>query len=425
MNKLLKTVYFSTTLILMLVFELGCKKDQAKEIPVLTTLAVKNTTATSASCGGNIISEGSAPIITRGVCWSVLQNPTIQYKDSITVDGTGLGTFNSSITGLKPGKTYFIRAYASNSGGTGYGNQVPVIIAAVVPTLTTVVVSTISETAVSSGGAVSSDGGATVFSRGVCWSTTKNPTIDNFITTDGMGDGNFISSVSDLVPDAVYYLRAYATNSIGTAYGNELSFSTGKLLVKDMDGNYYHFVTIGSQIWMVENLRTTRYRDSTSIPLVESSTTWSNQIVPGYCWYNDDEALNKNRYGALYNWYAVSSGKLCPVGWHVPSDAEWIKLTDQLGGESLAGGKLKEIGTLHWKNPNVDATNVKGYTALPGGYRTNIGEYVNMGNYGNWWSTTSVIPNVANYRYIYFGNGAVTKSFVNQKYGLSVRCLKN
>ena len=240
-----------------------------------------------------------------------------------------------------------------------------------------------------------------------------------------MGSGSFTSSVTDLAPDAVYYLRAYATNSIGTAYGNELSFSIGKLLVRDMDGNYYHFVTIGSQIWMVENLRTTRYRDSTSIPLVESSTTWSNQVVPGYCWYNDDEALNKNRYGALYNWYAVSSGKLCPVGWHVPSDAEWIKLTDQMGGESLAGGKLKEIGTSHWKNPNVDATNVTGYTALPGGYRTNIGEYVNIGNYGNWWSTTSVITNVANYRYIYFGNGAVTKSFVNQKYGLSVRCLKN
>ena len=425
MNKLLKTGYFSTVLILLLGFELGCKKDQVKEIPILTTLAVKNLTTTSVSCGGNITSEGSAPIISRGVCWSVQQNPTNKYKDSITVDGTGLGIFNSSITGLKPGTTYYIRAYASTSAGTGYGNQVPVIIAAVVPTLTTVVVSTIGETAVNSGGAILSDGGAPVFRRGVCWSTTKNPTIDNLASTDGMGGGSFSSSVTDLDPEAIYYLRAYATNSIGTAYGNELSFSIGKLLVKDMDGNYYHFVTIGSQIWMVENLKTTRYRDSTSIPLVESSTTWSNQVVPGYCWYNDDEALNKNRYGALYNWYAVSSGKLCPVGWHVPSDTEWIKLTDYLGGESLAGGKLKEIGTSHWKNPNIGAINVTGFTALPGGYRTNIGEYGNIGSYGNWWSTTSVITNVANYRYIYYGNEAVTKSFVNQKYGLSVRCLKN
>jgi uncharacterized protein (TIGR02145 family) len=158
---------------------------------------------------------------------------------------------------------------------------------------------------------------------------------------------------------------------------------------------------------------------------MDTGTFWSNQIGPGYCWYGDDEAVNKSKYGALYNWYAVNSGKLCPTGWHVPSDTEWTTLTTFLGGESLAGGKLKEIGVVNWKAPNASASNDTGFTALPGGYRLNTGIYSNIGIYGNWWTSTSVLANVANYRYLYYGNAAVTKSFISQKSGLSVRCLKN
>ena len=424
MKKLIKTLYISTAMLFLLVFAFGCKKDPVSQPPILKTLPVINITTSSAGSGGDISAEGTASVVAKGVCWSVNQNPTIKYKDSITSDGTGIGIFNSTITGLKQGRTYYIRAYASNSAGTGYGNQVQAIVAAALPTVTTTAILATSETAVSSGGVVVNNGGSVVTARGVCWSSAKDPTVANYSTTDGSGDGSFVSTISGLAPDAVYYLRAYATNSTGIAYGKELSFSTGKLLVKDTDGNFYHFVTIGSQVWMTENLRTTRYRDSTLIPLVLDNSVWSSQVMPGYSWYNDD-VNNKNSYGALYNWYAVNSGKLCPTGWHVPTDAEWTTLTTRLGGESLAGGKLKESGTTFWKSPNANATNETGFTALPGGFRTNTGEYGNAGSYGNWWSTTTSLANVANYRYLYYGNGTVTKSFVNQKYGLSVRCLKN
>jgi len=426
MIKFLKIGFLDTLLIpILLISILSCKKEQSKDIPVLKTMAVTNITTVSATSGGQITSEGSSTVTARGVCWSVKQTPTIQFKDSITTDGTGLGTFVSTLTGLKPGKTYYFRAYATNSVGTGYGNQLTVIIAPTVPSLTTTVISATSDTEVNSGGTILDDGGMPVFVRGVCWSTRKNPTNANFYSTDGSGSGVFNSTVIGLLPDSTYYLRAYATNSVGTAYGNERSFSTGKLLVRDVDKNYYHFVTIGSQVWMTDNLKTTRLRDSTLIALAEDNSTWNNLTVPGYCWYDNNKDDNRNIYGALYNWSTVSSGKLCPTGWHVPTDVEWTILTDRLGGEALAGGKLKESSSVYWKVPNAGATNETLFSALPGGYRVNAGEYGNIGSYGNWWCSTSVNSTVAYYRYLYYGNGTATKSYISQKYGLSVRCLKN
>ncbi len=422
--------FFITASFLMLVFAFSCKKDPGKEVPTVKSAAVNvvvtPTSIVSVSGGGQVITEGSATVSSRGVCWSDSINPTIIRKDRTTVDGKGLGTFKSAVTGLKYGTTYYIRAYATSIDGTGYGEEVKIILPSVLPTLTTLVISTISASTISSGGSITDNGGAEVTERGVCWGNSKAPTTaSNVIKNDKSGNGSFACLVAGLTSDSTYYLRAYAINSAGTAYGNERSFATGKSLVKDKDGNFYHFVTIGSQIWMVENLRTTRYRDSTAIPLVDSSPTWSSSVNPGYCWYEND-TINKYNYGALYNWYAVTTKKLCPTGWHVPTDAEWTTLTDRLGGEPIAGGKLKEAGIQFWKTPNAAATNESGFSALPGGYRTNIGEFGQVGSYGNWWSTTiAVNPAVAYYRYIYYGNGAVTKSFINQKYGLSVRCLKD
>jgi uncharacterized protein (TIGR02145 family) len=135
---------------------------------------------------------------------------------------------------------------------------------------------------------------------------------------------------------------------------------------KDVDGNVYNTVTIGAQVWMAENLRTTKYNDGTSIPLVTDSTKWSDLSTPAHCWYNNDKASYKATYGALYNWYTVATDNLCPTGWHVPTTAEWQILKDYLGS-SVDGGKLKESGTTHWKSPNKGATNESGFTALPGG----------------------------------------------------------
>ena len=165
---------------------------------------------------------------------------------------------------------------------------------------------------------------------------------------------------------------------------------------EDGDGNLYATTTIGTQVWMAENLRTTKYADGTAIPLVNTNATWNalTATSKAYCWYNDDIG-NKATYGALYTWAAAMNGAassadnpstiqgVCPTGWHLPSDEEWTELTYYLGGESVAGGKLKETGTTHWNSPNTGATNETGFTALPGGYRGIYGNFGNIGYYGN------------------------------------------
>jgi uncharacterized protein (TIGR02145 family) len=197
------------------------------------------------------------------------------------------------------------------------------------------------------------------------------------------------------------------------------------LTVSDIDGNLYHTVTIGTQIWIVENLKTTRYNDSTPIPLVTDSAAWNSLTTPGYCWYNNDTA-NKNTYGAIYNWFTVNTGKLAPTGWHVPSDDEWTTLTTYLGGESIAGGKLKETGTTHWRTPNLGATNENGFTALPGGHRDVNGSFNVIGDDGFWWSVTEYgTTGKAWYRSMDYNYVGVLRVSNNKTNGHSVRCVKN
>jgi uncharacterized protein (TIGR02145 family) len=186
-----------------------------------------------------------------------------------------------------------------------------------------------------------------------------------------------------LIPNTHYFVRAYATNTIGeTVYGNEITFNTedganGEIIfnpdctygsMTDIDSNVYKTIEIGSQIWMAENLKTSKYNDGTSIPLVEDYN-WRNLNTPGYCWYNNDAVKYKNLCGAIYNWFTISTGKLAPAGWHVPSEEEWATLITYLGGEQVAGGKMKESGITHWSIPNESATNESGFTALPSGER--------------------------------------------------------
>ena len=197
--------------------------------------------------------------------------------------------------------------------------------------------------------------------------------------------------------------------------------------VSDIDGNVYHTVTIGTQVWMVENLKTSKYNDGTAIPLVTANSAWSALTTPGYCWYNNDSTANRNTYGALYNWYAVNTRKLAPTGWHVPTDSEWTILTTSLGDTGIAGGKLKEAGTTHWDSPNTGATNTSGFSALPGGWRggtSGSGAFYGVGIEGYWWSSTAYdVLNSWN-RSMYNNNASVGR-FNNRDFdGFSVRCVK-
>ena len=193
--------------------------------------------------------------------------------------------------------------------------------------------------------------------------------------------------------------------------------------VIDQDGNVYKTILIGTQTWMADNLRTTKFNDGTSIPLVTDSTSWSNLSTPAYCFYNNDPHY-KAIIGALYNWYTVKSGKLCPHGWYVSSDTEWTILTDNLGGESIAGGKLKSI--TGWGSPNTSATDETSFTALPGGERISSPDalFYGLGEMGCWWTSTSTDDWGTN-RLMYFNSSRVQKFFEPNKCGLSVRCIKD
>jgi len=223
----------------------------------------------------------------------------------------------------------------------------------------------------------------------------------------------------------------FATNSEGTAYGNEETFKTATNgvpdSVTDSSGNVYNTVTIGTQVWMAENLKTTKYNDGTDIPNVTDGTIWQSLNSGAYCWYNDDIG-NKTPYGALYNWYTINTGKLAPIGWHIPTDAEWTTLTDFLGGVSIAGDKLKEAGTSHWPVPNTGATNEIGFTGLPAGYRYVNGTYYYGGIGGIsafWWSSTEQSTDYAWSIKIGSFNSLIDRNAGYEKSGYSVRCIKD
>ncbi len=200
-----------------------------------------------------------------------------------------------------------------------------------------------------------------------------------------------------------------------------------KGVVKDADGNVYKTVTIDNQIWMAENLKTTKYNDGTAIPLVIANNDWDALTSPGYCWHDNNEA-NKATYGALYNWHAVNTKKLCPTGWHIPESNEWNNLMSSLGGEDVAGGALKEAGTAHWKDPNSGATNSTGFTALPGGSRDNRGPFTSdFGKNGSWWASnaSTEYPKWAWISSLSYFNANAIVYFGEKNYGMSVRCIKD
>ena len=680
--------------VLLLLLFSSCQKHR----PTVSTESVTNIQTNQATSGGKVLDDGNASVRDRGVCWSTNLSPTI--TDNKTSDGSGMGSFTSSITQLSPNTLYYVRAFATNSEGTSYGSEVSFTtspVAPVIPTLTTTTVTSITQTTAASGGNITSDGGSSVISRGVCWSTTTGPTIADNTTSNATGPGIFVSNITGLTANTKYYVKAYATNSVGTAYGDELTFTTNAVVttvpgaptgvsatagnaqatitftapgsnggsaitgytvtsspggftgtgsaspitvtgltngtaytftviatnangnssassasnsvtpssvpgaptigtatagnaqanvaftvpasnggsaitgytvtsnpgnitgtgsaspiivtgltngtvytftviatnstgnsspssasnsvtpstipgaptgvsatagnaqatitfiapgsngsaitgytvtsspggftgtftspisvtgllggtaytftvtatnangtgpassasnsvtppVTDGDGNVYNTITIGNQVWMKENLKTTKYNDGTSIPFVADSITWVSLNTPGYCWYNNDITTYKDPYGALYNWYTVNTGTLCPMGWHVPYDSEWHTLILYLdpaaqGGmdESyIAGGKMKESGTTHWASPNNGATNESGFTALPGGWRGSNGRFLYMGTSDYYISATESICRSMDNESTW-----VIKGGTANKEGLSVRCLRD
>lgn len=272
---------------------------------------------------------------------------------------------------------------------------------------------------------------STITSSGICWSLRPGPAPDNNNYTIGdLNDSILSCRIEGLKANTKYYARTLATSAEGTGYGDEIEFTTNNTLT-DIEGNVYNTVTLGNQVWIVENLKATKFNDGTGIQNISSE--WSNLETPGYCWY-DFNVINKNKSGALYNWPAVVTEKLCPVGWHVPTNAEWIALVDYMGGENIAGGLLKATGT-SWDLPNFGATNYAGFSALPGGASSSVIGYFNQqGTRGIWWSSTIDYSFNAEQgeiviRAMSYNSSRLLRSGFLSKGGplnfLSVRCIKN
>jgi uncharacterized protein (TIGR02145 family) len=269
--------------------------------------------------------------------------------------------------------------------------------------------------------------------------TPNNPSDDLLYIgrqiNDNAGSVLHESHFNGSIDDIRIYDRALSKAEIDILY-NENGYK--KNILSDSDGNIYNTVKIGTQVWMAENLKTTKYSDGTTIPNVTVNATWETLTTPAYCWYNNDIA-NKQGYGALYNWYTIDAStngnkKVCPTGWHVPSDDEWKTMESYLGMNqtelnntewrgTTEGGKLKATGVSHWTSPNTGATNETGFNALPAGARTN--DFYNLGNYANFWTTTLYDANLALWRGLRYDGSTIRRVGYSKLAGLSIRCIKD
>jgi len=391
-------------------------------LPTLTTSPISTITISSAISGGNITNTGGSQVISRGICWNTNTSPTIT-NNFILDTGSGIGSFMSKLTGLVTGIKYYVRSFATSAVGTAYGNELNFTTLSL-PTITTSTLSAISSKSAMCSATISSDGGVPVTGRGICWSTTIDPTIANNKISSGTGSGTFTISLTGLTPGATYYVRAYATNSFGTVYNSGVNFTTPNTVL-DIDGNLYSEVVVGTQVWMVENLKTSKYRDGSPILNITDNASWLLTTTGAWCNY-DNDISNGIKYGHLYNWYTVNDSRnVAPLGWHVASDAEWTTLTTYLGGGAVAAKKLKEIGISSW-DADGSATNGSGFTALGGGYRrTTDGSFSFLRYQGKWWNSTAYNSTDALFWALDSSSYSVIGLNTSKITGMSIRCVKD
>lgn len=297
----------------------------------------------------------------------------------------------------------------------------PPVVVTKIPQLTSKKTTDVGVDVAFSGGSITDAGTSEVSQRGVCWSTSPDPTEALATKTqDGLGTGDFSSQLTGLAPNTKYYIRAYATSAAGTAYGNQTHFTTHIVTppVTDSDGNSYETIQIGTQLWMKENLKTTKFCNGDDIPNV-TTNAWYSLTTPAWTYYNNDSASNNNGYGKLYNWYAMRDARnVCPCGWHVPTKAEWETMANYLGGLAAAGEAMKS--TTGWIQ-NDWATNSSGFTGLPAGLRLLPNTLLYDKWDGAWWQNSPY----GEAKQLHVDSFYLLNPVFDEEVGLSIRCVKD
>jgi uncharacterized protein (TIGR02145 family) len=391
---------------------------------LVSALTVTNIMQGSAISTGNVISEGGTPVVARGFCWDTIPHPTTASSHSI--NGSGPGTFQGVITGLVQNKTYYVRAYATNSKGDAYGAEesfnsgcfsflnVSVSISASANNVYAGTAVTFTSAPVNGG----VNPGFQWKKNGTGISGATNSTYSYIPVNNDIVSCVLTSNLTGCIAGN----PAVSNDIIMTVNPPEATSCPGVPTVI-YEGKTYHTVLVGNQCWLMENLNV-----GTKIGGLQNQA--NNSLVEKYCFGNSD--VNCSVYGGLYQWneamqYATTVGAqgICPAGWHIPSDAEWTTLTTYLGGEAVAGGKMKEAGTAHWAAPNTGATNSSSFTALPGDYRDELGDFLALNYDAYFWSSSSSTVSFGWSRYLINNTAAAFRDDMEKITGLSVRCMKN
>jgi uncharacterized protein (TIGR02145 family) len=386
--------------------------------PTVDTDSIGSISGTGATFYGKVTSDGDTAVTAQ---WFKYGLSAGSLSDSLAVSGV-VTPFSAVATGLANGTTYYVAAFAENVKGTAPGDTLRFTTHAA-PTVDTDAASSVTSTAATLN-ATFTDGGSAVTATGFKYATNSALTSPADVTGSGT-TSPFTGSLTGLTASTQYWAVGYATNAVGTSYGDTVTFTTSSCSVPSVtyDGFTYSTVSIGSQCWFKENLRNDNYNDGTAIPGSMVNATWSTTTSGAQAILDADSVANFATYGRLYNWYAVNNAAgLCPTGWHVPTDAEWDSLTTFLGGVSGAGNAMKS--TTGWHSGD-GGTNTSGFSALPGGYRdAGTGYFDKQDVDGYWWSSSPSGTN-AWYRGLYSGYSIVDRYYTSARNGLSVRCVQD